>query len=256
MAGFLQKQRDYTDRTITANPWRDRTAMSPLADFTEHSTLFQARRRLPNNLAPYSILIVNCGAGVDARFFQVEGVHSITVTDISSAALRLTRSHCPGAQSVMADTAHLPFADDAFDLVGVRSGLHHLEQPLDGLREMARVARFAFFGIEGHATPLVPLLVKLGALEAEEEAGNPVFRFKPKDTGAWALDAGAVHCTIETGWFFQIPALVRWSHHVPGAAPAVLWRGFVQAFNALFGPLGNAFIFVAQKRPWKQAAGS
>ena len=44
---------------------------------------------------------------------------------------------------VVADVERLPFADDSFDLVFVHDGLHHLEDPMVGLREMARVARRA-----------------------------------------------------------------------------------------------------------------
>ena len=52
------------------------------------------------------------------------------------------RSTAPGREILLqADSCRLPFADASFDTVFVRALLHHLPEPADGVREVARVLR-------------------------------------------------------------------------------------------------------------------
>jgi ubiquinone/menaquinone biosynthesis C-methylase UbiE len=53
----------------------------------------------------------------------------------------LHRARARHDQLVRADSCRLPFADDTFDVVLSRSLLHHLPDPEQGIREMARVLR-------------------------------------------------------------------------------------------------------------------
>jgi ubiquinone/menaquinone biosynthesis C-methylase UbiE len=252
MSDLMRKQRRYMEEEWTPPPWRDRPSLTPMADYAWHSSLLACRARLPEDLSTASMLIVSAGWGEDTHFFQVEGVRDITVTDISERVIALTPERCPGARPVLADTEYLPFRDDSFDFVGVRSGLHHLEHPYDGLREMARVARRGFFFIESQDTPLVPLLVKLGVLEAEEEVGNTVYRFKRYEVMRRLRELGAVDHTIQTAWFMQIPPVLALSKHIPGKLPALALRAFVSVFNVFFGRWGNCMVVVARKGEWRQ----
>jgi ubiquinone/menaquinone biosynthesis C-methylase UbiE len=219
-----------------------------MADYAYHSSLIACRNRLPGDLSSANMLIVNCGGGWDTRFFQLEGVYKITVTDISSVCLQKTASRCPGVRTIMADTARLPFSDNSFDFVGVRSGLHHLQNPLNGIKEMARVARQAFFFIEGHQTIFTPLLVRLGLLEGEEKAGNQVYRFKVSEVANLFRYYGSTKYTVDTAWFMQIPPLIKAADHIPGKFPALLLRVFVQIFNFFLGKTGNSIVAVCYKR--------
>ncbi|MBN2308975.1 MAG: class I SAM-dependent methyltransferase [Candidatus Hydrogenedentes bacterium] len=248
MSDLLARQRRYMDEEWTPPPWIERAALTPMADYAWHSSLIACRNRLPRDLTDASILIVNCGSGVDTHFFQTEGAGCVGATDISLRALAAMRSHCPGATPVVADTERLPFPDGAFDWVGVRSGLHHLERPYAGLAEMARVARAGFFFIEAQDTVLVPVLVRLGFLEAEEEAGNRVFRFRRRDVAAQleALEVDAY--TIRTAWFMQVPPLLELSKRIPGRAAAWLLRAFVWTLNLFIGRVGNCMVVVARLR--------
>lgn len=226
---------------------QDPTELTPLADALYFSTLHRCRALLPADRTSCSMLIVNGGWGADSRYFRYHGQERLVICDISEKMLALARDRCDGAPVCATATERLPFADGAFDLVGVRSGLHHLEDPWAGLKEMTRVARVGVFFIEGQDTPLVPALVALGALEAVEEAGNPVYRFRVADVDRAARELGSGRCVIERGWYLQIPLLIGLASWVRGRwAPPLYW-GFVRVLNAFAGRWGNALIVYIEK---------
>jgi ubiquinone/menaquinone biosynthesis C-methylase UbiE/uncharacterized protein YbaR (Trm112 family) len=131
-------------------------------------------------LLPGATALTVCGgSGVDAEFLSRAGARVI-LSDISlgvvlQARERATRYGLELAL-VVADAEALPFRDEALDLVYVHDGLHHLERPVLGLAEMARVARRAVSVTEPAAALLTNAAVRLGLAEAEEEAGNRVRR--------------------------------------------------------------------------------
>jgi SAM-dependent methyltransferase len=220
---------------------------TPLADFLWHGSLIACRGELPKDLSGMSMLLVNCGSGEDAHFFETEETGRLAVTDLSKKAVTHTRNRCQVCGGIVADTCHLPFADRSFDLVGVRSGLHHLEDPWAGLAEMGRVAKAGVFFIEGHQTALTRLWVLLGILEHEEEAGNKVIRFDRETTSNRLDGMGFADKRIQTGFMFSIPALIALSGAVPGRPARNLFRGILRGFNALFGRWGNCFVAVAYR---------
>jgi ubiquinone/menaquinone biosynthesis C-methylase UbiE len=62
------------------------------------------------------------------------------VTGLELSENMIERSAVPDLLQV-GDAYALPFPDDSFDIVFAASLLHHLERPVDALREMRRVAR-------------------------------------------------------------------------------------------------------------------
>jgi SAM-dependent methyltransferase len=124
-------------------------------------------------------LVVCGGSGMDAEFLAREGTRVVT-SDISLGAARraLERGHRHGfpLEAVVADLTRLPFADASIDVVYVHDGLHHLEEPLVGLREMARVAHRAVCVTEPARASATALAVRLGVAHEREEAGNVVAR--------------------------------------------------------------------------------
>lgn len=130
---------------------------------------------LPGNTA----LTVCGGSGMDAEFLARAGA-DVIVTDLSPRAVEraLIRAerHRVKITGIVADIEHLPFADESVDLVYVHDGLHHLEDPYQGLAEMARVARRGI-SISEPASALVTRVATRVRLAARvEEAGNPVQR--------------------------------------------------------------------------------
>ena len=126
-----------------------------------------------------------------------------------------------------------------FDVVYVHDGLHHLERPLDGLAEMARVARHGVCVTEPARAALTRLAVRVGLALEHEEAGNRVARLTIDDVSATLSDLG-----------FRVVAAERYGmyyRHEPGRAVRVLSHqpllGLAQisfrVANALAGRLGN-----------------
>ncbi len=78
-------------------------------------------------------LDVGCGIGVYCRFLQSQGVETSGI-DISKEGTRRSRQN-------RASATHIPFRDDAFDLVVAAHVIEHLTPPAikEFLREIARV---------------------------------------------------------------------------------------------------------------------
>ncbi len=97
-------------------------------------------------LEPTSFLDAGCGEGFVARVLLSELPSlSLIGCDLSPAASRLATDKNPGADFAAASVLALPFADNAFDVVGCFEVLEHLPDavPEQALRELARIARRA-----------------------------------------------------------------------------------------------------------------
>lgn len=79
-----------------------------------------------------------CGVGTLHEYLP-QAAPSIVGLDLSGGMLMKAARFA--SQLVQGDSQRLPFADAGFDLVMARSLLHHLPQPLDGVREMHRVLK-------------------------------------------------------------------------------------------------------------------
>ena len=84
-----------------------------------------------------SVLDVGAGAGMFTYWWSQR---LRTVTGLELSENMMSRSPVPELMQ-LGDAYELPFADNTFDLVFAGNLLHHLERPVDALREMGRVAR-------------------------------------------------------------------------------------------------------------------
>lgn len=190
-----------------------------------------------------STLTVCGGSGMDAEFLCRQGASPVVSADISLGAARRAaergRRFDVPLISLVADVERLPFADGSFDLVFVHDGLHHLEDPMVGLREMARVARRAVSVNEPARANATRMAVRLGLSVEREEAGNQVARMSSTEIEAVLREAR-----------FEIVRAERYAmlyRHEPGAPtrflsrPGVtpLARGGWRAGNAVIGRFGN-----------------
>ena len=94
-------------------------------------------------LSAATAAVICGGSGMDAEFLARNGARVITFDISHGAALRARqRAIDTGLEilSVVADCERLPLRDRSVDLAYVHDGLHHLADPLVGVREMARVA--------------------------------------------------------------------------------------------------------------------
>jgi SAM-dependent methyltransferase len=85
-----------------------------------------------------SVLDVGCGSGASSYYYgrAVREVHGV---DRSRAML--ARNPLPAEYLHCADATELPFEDDSFDLVNAWELLHHVEYPLQIVKEIVRVSR-------------------------------------------------------------------------------------------------------------------
>jgi ubiquinone/menaquinone biosynthesis C-methylase UbiE len=177
----------------------------------------------------------------------------VVSTDISLGAARRAaeRGRRFGVPLIplVADVERLPFADRSFDLVFVHDGLHHLEDPMVGLREMARVARRAVSVNEPARASATRTAVRLGLSVEHEEAGNRVARMSMPEIEEVLRGAG-----FEIGRAERYAMLYR---HEPGgptrllSRPSVsgIARGAWRAGNAVIGRFGNKLTVQALRPP-------
>ena len=93
----------------------------------------------------FRALDVAAGTGLVARAIA-PSVREVIASDATPAMLEQGRSQA-GAEGLAnitfeeGDAAQLPYADDSFDLVTCRLGIHHFWEPAKQVSEMARVCR-------------------------------------------------------------------------------------------------------------------
>ena len=109
-----------------------------------------------------SVLEVGCGTGHFTRWLSDLGLAPVGL-DVSAAMLEQAQA-LGGVPLVGGDGLHLPFAEDAFDLVVYITTLEFLERPRDALVEGMRVGRQGLLlGMLNRWSPL-GLLRRLAAL--------------------------------------------------------------------------------------------
>jgi demethylmenaquinone methyltransferase/2-methoxy-6-polyprenyl-1,4-benzoquinol methylase len=92
-----------------------------------------------------SALDVACGSGkLTGELEKLAGPHGRVVgLDFSPQMLEVARRDHPRLEFIEGDALRLPFEDSSFDAATIAFGLRNLADPVQGLREMVRVARRA-----------------------------------------------------------------------------------------------------------------
>ena len=85
------------------------------------------------------ILEVGCGTG--AILSGLTSPASLHGLDLDPAALNECRIHAPTVSAIRADAHHLPYPDKSFDIAYCHFLLLWVDDPLQVVREMARVSR-------------------------------------------------------------------------------------------------------------------
>jgi ubiquinone/menaquinone biosynthesis C-methylase UbiE len=88
----------------------------------------------------HSLLEVGCGTGHFTDWFASLGL-SVVGLDRVPSMLTFAQGRRPDLPFVLADAAHLPFGEAAFDVVALVTVLEFLDAPDAALREAERVAR-------------------------------------------------------------------------------------------------------------------
>jgi SAM-dependent methyltransferase len=203
------------------------------------------------DLRGQTVLTVCGGSGMDAEFLARAGANVIA-SDISLGAAKRTAERAQrfgvSITPIVADVEHLPFPDQSVDIVYVHDGLHHLETPLVGLKEMARVAKHAVSITEPYDAALTGLAVRVGIAQAVEEAGNRGARLNERDITATLMEAGLpiMHVDRYAMYYKHRPGPVMQALSLPGIEP-IAQAGW-QAANAVLGRAGNKLTIQAIRR--------
>jgi uncharacterized protein YbaR (Trm112 family)/SAM-dependent methyltransferase len=191
------------------------------------------------------------GSGMDAEFLARTGA-SVISTDISLGAAQRTRERAERygfeVLPVVADAEALPLRDRSVDLLYVHDGLHHLDSPGAGIREMLRTSRLAISINEPARARATMLAARVGLAEHYEEAGNFIARLDP-DTLAGEVSAAG----------FDVVKNERYAmvyRHAPGRAALILSQPglrnltvtALRAFNTVAGGIGNKLTLQAIRK--------
>ncbi len=202
------------------------------------------------DLRDATVIDVCCGSGMDAEMLARSGARVIAI-DISEgcAARARARAERYGLDYlvVVGDVEHLPIRTASADVSYVHDGLHHLDDPAIGLRELARVARCAISITEPAEALGTAIAVKLGIALEREDAGNRVVRLRP-DAVSRELAAA--------GFEARAQRYLMYYKHEPGAAMRLasrpvfreLYRGGVTAVDRVLGRWGNKLQVTAVRK--------
>jgi SAM-dependent methyltransferase len=191
------------------------------------------------------------GSGMDAEFLARSGASVVSV-DISLGAAQRTRQRAERFEfdvlPVVADAEALPFRDRSVDLVYVHDGLHHLDSPQAGIREMLRTSRLAVSINEPARAAATELAAKVGLSEHYEEAGNFIARVDPEALSAEVSAAGfdVVRNERYAMVYRHEPGKVARLLSLPGARN--LTAAALRGFNAVAGGIGNKLTLQAVRR--------
>jgi SAM-dependent methyltransferase/uncharacterized protein YbaR (Trm112 family) len=191
------------------------------------------------------------GSGMDAEFLARSGASVLSV-DISLGAAQRTRQRAERFEfdvlPVVADAEALPFRDRSVDLVYVHDGLHHLDSPQAGIREMLRTSRLAVSINEPARAAATELAAKVGLSEHYEEAGNFIARVDPEALAAEVSAAGfdVVRNERYAMVYRHEPGTVARLLSLPGARD--LTAAALRGFNAVAGGIGNKLTLQAVRK--------
>jgi SAM-dependent methyltransferase len=188
---------------------------------------------------------------MDAEMLARRGCRVVIATDISVGACRRAQERARRTglpiEPVVADAERLPLRDQAVDLAFVHDGLHHLEDPFEGIREMARVGSMISITEPADAV-LTQLAVRAGLSENYEDSGNRVGRLLPSDVAEYLAARG-----------FEPLSASRYAmyyKHFPGRPVRTLSRrrlaepalSGLDLANRLVGRVGNKMAVQAVRR--------
>jgi SAM-dependent methyltransferase/uncharacterized protein YbaR (Trm112 family) len=248
-AHHKQRQAGYFDRGVAEEFELTRPHGTPRA----YRWLLMRKLLLSINglppLAGATVVDACCGSGMEAEFLARQGARVVAL-DISEGAARRARARARRFDldylAVVGDIERLPIRSRAADVGFVHDGLHHLDDPMTGILELARVARRALSVNEPADAALTQAAVMAGLAANEEDAGNAVRRLQPKHVRQELESAGwQVRCDRYLMYYRHEPGrLMDWVSR-PGVFP--LYQQLVETANLVVGTRGNKLCLVGMR---------
>jgi SAM-dependent methyltransferase len=235
LCAHKRSQAEYFDRRVAEEFEIERPRGAPRAYGWTLEEKFRRSVAFLPSLRGLAVVDACCGSGMEAELLARIGARVLAV-DISfgCAARAQERARRRGVDYtvVVGDVERLPVRKGAVDVAYVHDGLHHLREPLAGVRELARVAKLAVSINEPADALATRIAVRFGLALREEEAGNPVMRLRPDD----------VRSELErAGFRVRVRRYALYYRHQPGQVMRMLSRpGMFELYRATVR-LGNAF---------------
>jgi ubiquinone/menaquinone biosynthesis C-methylase UbiE/uncharacterized protein YbaR (Trm112 family) len=235
------RQAGYFDRRVAEEFETSRPHGMPQAyRWLLTAKLQRSLHRLPP-LTGATVVDACCGSGMEAEFLARCGARVLAV-DISEGAARRARARAErfglDYLVVVGDVERLPMRSRAADIAYVHDGLHHLTDPMVGVRELARVAKQGVSVNEPADAALTQMAVLIGISSNKEEAGNVIGRLPPR----------AVQRELETlGFHVEVDRYLIFYRHEPSwimrllSKPALLplFQQLIETANLAAGRWGN-----------------
>ncbi len=144
-----------------------------------------------------SVLEVGTGTGLHAHWFLERTSTTYCGLDVSVPMLAIAKQRVAAwgdrVRLTVGDAQRLPFPDGSFDAAFCAATLHHLQDPAQGVREVARVVR------PGGRVALMepnwkyPTVLVYSASVREEWN---TFKINPRRLAEWASSAGVTDITV------------------------------------------------------------
>ena len=188
-----RQQANYFDHEVAVEFEIVRPDGAPLAYRWLMGEKFRRSTELLPSLRGATVVDACCGSGMNAEFLAREGAKVIALDISEGCAIRAQeRARRRGLSYlvVVGDVEHLPVRTGSVDVTYVHDGLHHLTEPMLGVRELARVARGAVSINEPAHALGTQIAVHLGISTNRETAGNRVARLCAEDVCKELRSAG------------------------------------------------------------------
>lgn len=243
----MDKQRDFHDRMYAEGTRAHFLLNDPLVDYVTHWRLREAFRRLTaaaaGRITENSRILVLCaGEGAEGSVLCDLGYKDVTISDISESGVAAALARDPRLKGIVLNALNPAVEDNAFEIVLIQDGLHHLPSPVQGFTEMLRIASVGVVFLEPHDT----LVGRLAGTrwEKNDDAINYVFRWTRK----LVQD---VTCSYLGAESFRNLSFSFWHHNIQyhrlgvklggGAASIRLIRALKFTLDHLLGRYGNQF---------------
>ena len=195
-----------------------------------------------------SVLFVGGGSGMEAEPFARAG-YDVSVSDLSPNILRCAEQRfrergLTAKEFFTANAQDLPLEDNAYGIGIAYEALHHAPQPVQALRELARVSSQGIILVEPFTSPLFDALSRLGLAHRKEYSGLIPYRFQRSE-----LDGLLAECGFES---YRITLYLRFpDDYLPTALREKAWFSRlylrIMGLARFFPALGNQGIVVARK---------
>jgi len=155
---------------------------NPMSSYVLHWRLNEAMRRLdladPTIPRDSKILILCASDGLEGTALADLGWTNVTVSDLSQNAADTAVLRDPRLKAMVLNAEDSGLAHDAYDIVFIQDGLHHLQRPVQGFTEMLRIASRAAVFMDPHQS-LIGRLIGT-KWEIHGDAINYVFRWSKR----------------------------------------------------------------------------